>query len=107
MAASSKLITEGALSEPDQAPVSPTDGLGRRPTEMQAWPDQNCGANGWAVTPAGLRGVGNDAVQLYFLDTPSLWQQGRAKPRAYPSTNASPADHTNPVARRGQYNSAL
>ena len=35
---------------------------------MHAWLDQNCGADGWAMTPAGRRGVVNDAVALYFLD---------------------------------------
>jgi hypothetical protein len=28
----------------------------------------NYGADGWAMTPAGLRGVVNDAVAIYFLD---------------------------------------
>jgi hypothetical protein len=31
--------------------------------------DENCGADGWAMTPSGLRGVINDAVAIYFLDT--------------------------------------
>lgn len=44
----------------------PTGGLGERLTEMHAWLDQNCGADGWAMTPAGLRGVVNDAVAIYF-----------------------------------------
>ncbi len=35
---------------------------------MHAWLDQNCGADGWAMTPAGLRGVVNDAVAIYFLN---------------------------------------
>ena len=35
---------------------------------MHAWLDENCGADGWAMTPAGLRGVINDAVAIYFLD---------------------------------------
>ena len=34
---------------------------------MQAWLDENCGADGWAMTPAGLRGVVNDAVAIYFF----------------------------------------
>jgi hypothetical protein len=46
----------------------PMGGLGRLITEMQAWLDENCGADGWAMTPAGLRGVINDAVAVYFLD---------------------------------------
>ena len=28
----------------------------------------NCGANGWAITPSGMRGVLNDALSIYFLD---------------------------------------
>jgi hypothetical protein len=30
--------------------------------------DENCGSNGWAMTPSGVRGVLNDAVSLYFTD---------------------------------------
>jgi hypothetical protein len=36
---------------------------------MTAWLDANCGAANWAMTPAGLRGVVNDALAIYFLDT--------------------------------------
>jgi hypothetical protein len=46
----------------------PPDGFGRRHTEMTAWLDENCGADGWAMTPYGMRGVPNDAVSIYFLD---------------------------------------
>jgi hypothetical protein len=45
----------------------PAGGLGTRLTEMHAWLDENCGTDGWAITPAGLRGVINDAVAIYFL----------------------------------------
>ena len=38
---------------------------------MQAWLDENCGADGWAMAAAGLRGVVNDAVAIYFLDASS------------------------------------
>jgi hypothetical protein len=31
------------------------------------WLDENCGADGWAMTPAG-RGVVNDTVGAYFLN---------------------------------------
>ena len=31
---------------------------------MHAWLDQNCGADGWVITPAGLCGVLNDAVSI-------------------------------------------
>ena len=46
----------------------PPNGFGRRHTEMTAWLDENCGADGWAMTPSGVRGVLNDAVSIYFLD---------------------------------------
>jgi hypothetical protein len=43
-------------------------GFGQRLNAMHAWLDQNCGADGWMKTPAGLRGVVNDAVAIYFRD---------------------------------------
>jgi hypothetical protein len=44
----------------------PPGGLGQRYSEITAWLDQNCGADGWAVTPSGVRGVLNDAISIYF-----------------------------------------
>jgi hypothetical protein len=38
---------------------------------MHSWLDDNCGADGWAMTPAGLRGVVNDAVAIRFLEATS------------------------------------
>jgi hypothetical protein len=35
---------------------------------MTAWLDENCGADGWAMTPSGMRGVLSDAVSIYFFD---------------------------------------
>jgi hypothetical protein len=35
---------------------------------MTSWLDENCGADGWALTPSGSGGVLNDAVSIYFLD---------------------------------------
>jgi len=49
----------------------PAGGFGTRLTDMNAWLDTNCGADGWAMTPAGFRGVVNDAVAIYFLDPAS------------------------------------
>jgi len=46
----------------------PRDGLGRRHTEITGWLDGNCGADGWAITPPGVRGVLNDAISIYFPD---------------------------------------
>ena len=42
--------------------------LGARLDQMRAWLDENCGADGWALTPSGVRGVLNDALSIYFLD---------------------------------------
>ena len=46
----------------------PPGGLGQRYTEMTAGLDQNCGADGWALTPSGVRDVLNDAISIYFAD---------------------------------------
>jgi hypothetical protein len=35
---------------------------------MTYWLDENCGANGWAMTPSGMRGVLNDALSIFFAD---------------------------------------
>jgi hypothetical protein len=39
----------------------PPGGLGQRYSQITDWLDANCGADGWALTPAGTRGVLNDA----------------------------------------------
>jgi hypothetical protein len=46
----------------------PPDGFGQRLEALHEWLDGNCGADGWAMTPSGLRGVLNDAVSVYFAD---------------------------------------
>jgi len=46
----------------------PPDGLGQRYPQMTTWLDENCGADGWAMTPSGTRGILNDAVSIYFGD---------------------------------------
>ena len=46
----------------------PPDGFGQRYSQITAWLDENCGADGWAMTPSGMRGVLSDAVSIYFLD---------------------------------------
>jgi hypothetical protein len=46
----------------------PPSGLGQRHTQITAWLDDNCGADGWAMTPSGTRGVLNDALSIYFAD---------------------------------------
>jgi hypothetical protein len=47
--------------------VSP-QGLGQRHTQITAWLDENCGPDGWVMTPSGMRGVVNDAISIYFAD---------------------------------------
>jgi hypothetical protein len=46
----------------------PPGGLRQRHGQITAWLDENCGADGWAVTPSGTRGVLNDAISIYFAD---------------------------------------
>jgi hypothetical protein len=46
----------------------PPSGFGQRYTEITEWLDGNCDADGWAITPSGMRGVLNDAVSIYFCD---------------------------------------
>jgi hypothetical protein len=46
----------------------PPAGLGQRYPQISAWLDENCGADGWALTPSGTRGPLNDAISIYFAD---------------------------------------
>jgi hypothetical protein len=61
MAASSKLmIAEAERRFPVRIKLGiPQGGFGSRLDAMHAWLDENCGADGWAWTPAGIRGVLN------------------------------------------------
>jgi hypothetical protein len=70
MAASSGLmIAEAERRFPVRIRIGvPPDGLGYRLDGIKAWLDENCGANGWAMTPSGTRGVLNDALSIYFAD---------------------------------------
>jgi hypothetical protein len=70
MAASSKfMITEAERRFPVRIRLAiPTGGLGERLNQMQTWLDQNAGADGWAMTPSGARGVVNDAIAIYLGD---------------------------------------
>src|SRR6202022_1301449 len=47
----------------------PPGGLGQQHARMTAWLDENCGVDGWAMTPSGTRGVLKDAVKIYFGDS--------------------------------------
>ena len=70
MAASSRLmIGEAERRFPVRVRIEvPPQGLGSRLDDLKAWLDDNCGADCWAMTPSGLRGVLNDAVAVYFCD---------------------------------------
>ena len=70
MAASSGLmIAEAERRFPVRIRIGvPPDGLGPRLDLIKAWLDENAGANGWAMTPSGTRGVLNDALSIYFGD---------------------------------------
>ena|SRR5437763_1842775 len=43
-------------------------GLGERIDRIGAWLDANYSADSWAMTPAGLHGVVNDAIAIYLND---------------------------------------
>ena len=64
-----EMITIAERTFPVRIRISvPPDGLGRRHAQITAWLDENCGADGWAVTPSGMRGVLNDAISIYFAE---------------------------------------
>jgi hypothetical protein len=44
----------------------PGGGIGSRYRPMTEWLDENCGIRGWSITPAGTRGVRNDAIAVYM-----------------------------------------
>ena len=46
----------------------PLAGLGRQLEVMCAWLDETCGLEGWAMVPAGMAGIINDALAPYFED---------------------------------------
>jgi len=70
MAASSGfMIAEAERRFPVRIRIGvPPDGLGPRLDRIKAWLDENAGADGWAMTPSGTRGVLNDALSIYFGD---------------------------------------
>jgi hypothetical protein len=35
---------------------------------MTAWLEENCGSDGWAMTPSGTRAVMNDTISIDFAD---------------------------------------
>jgi len=42
--------------------------VGQWHAQITAWLGENCGADGWAMTPSGTRGVLKDAISIYFAD---------------------------------------
>src|SRR5438045_9581609 len=69
MAARSRsMITEAERRFPVRIRIAADQGLGARLDQMHQWLDQNAGADGWAMTPSGARGVVNDAIAVYFAD---------------------------------------
>ena len=66
MAASSKfMINEAERRFPVRIKLAVPPGLGNRLSEMHAWLDANCGADGWTNTPAP--GPHHTAA-VYFAD---------------------------------------
>ena len=70
MAASSKLmITAAERRFPVRIKLGiPVGGLGERLNQMHAWLDQSAGADGWAMTPSGMREIVNDSIAVYLAD---------------------------------------
>ena len=70
MAASSGFfIAEAERRFPVRVQIGvPPAGLGLRLDRIKTWLDENAGADGWAMTPSGTRGVLNDALSIYFGD---------------------------------------
>jgi hypothetical protein len=66
---SREMVTSAERRFPVRIRVAvPPAGLGQRYTQITAWLDENCGADGWAMTPSGARGVVNDALSIHFAD---------------------------------------
>ena len=68
-ASSSFMIAEAERRFPVRVRIGvPPDGLGPRLDRIKTWLDENAGADAWAMTPSGTRGVLNDALSIYFAD---------------------------------------
>jgi hypothetical protein len=66
---SGELITTAERRFPVRIKLAvPPCGFGQRLPQMHNWLDENCGADGWAITPSGMRGVLSEAVSIYFAD---------------------------------------
>lgn len=61
------IIAEAAQRFPVRIVIRvPEGGIGTRYGPMSDWLDENCGVRGWSITPAGTRGIANDAVAIYM-----------------------------------------
>jgi hypothetical protein len=66
---SREMITTAERRFPVRIKVAvPPCGFGQRLPLIDAWLDENCGSDGWAITPSGMRGVLSEAVSIYFAD---------------------------------------
>ena len=68
LAAARPLAQQSAAFSAKVRLAVPEGGFGRQLSVMHAWLDAHCGPAGWASAPAGVRGVRNDALALYFAD---------------------------------------
>jgi hypothetical protein len=61
------IVAEAELKFPVRIVIRvPEGGIGTRYMPISEWLDENCGINGWSVTPAGTRGIRNDVVAIYM-----------------------------------------
>lgn len=61
------IITEAERLFPVRIVIKvPPGGISTRYMPMTVWLDENCGIRGWSITPAGTRGVLNDAFAVYM-----------------------------------------
>ena len=69
MRAAQQAVREAERRFPVRVRIAvPPEGLGSRLDQIIAWLDANCGADAWAITPSGTRGVVSDALAVYLLD---------------------------------------
>ncbi len=92
------IVTEAERRFPLRIAIRvPPGGIGARYTPMSNWLDENCGINGWSITPAGTRGIHNDAVAIYVshpacaLSFITRWCVPGDLPRFYQMREEEPA----------------
>jgi hypothetical protein len=78
----------------------PSGGIGTRYTPMTEWLDENCGIRGWSITPAGTRGIANDAIVVYMsgpIAPLHSWPDGASEAIRPASTNYGKTSHRHVV----------